>query len=400
VVLGAGKAAAAMAQAVERHWPGPLSGLVVTPYGHGLPLERVELAEAAHPVPDAAGLAAARRMLELARGLGVDDLALCLFSGGGSALLPLPAPGLGLEDEQQVTRRLLGSGAAIGEINCVRKHLSGIKGGRLAAACTPARVHTLLISDVPGDDPASVASGPTVPDPTTYAEALAILDRFSIGHPAARAHLLAGHQGRGPQETPKPGDPRFPDGETIVVARAQDALAAAATGARKDGVTPLVLSDSLEGEARELGGFHAELALQTLQHGQPVEPPCVLLSGGEATVTVRGGGRGGRNSEFLLALALALERRAGAKTAPVWALACDTDGLDGTEASAGAILAPGAPTRARSLGLDPQALLDANDSHTFFAALDDLVVTGPTRTNVNDLRAVLVTGIGADRYRP
>ena len=390
VVVGAGKAAAAMARVVERHWPGELSGVVVTRYGHGLeprgPNEgRIEVVEAAHPVPDAAGRQAAGRILELTRGLGPDDLLLCLISGGGSARLALPAPGLSLEDQQAVGRALLRSGADITEMNCVRKHLSAIKGGRLAAAAHPARVVTLLVSDVPGDDPAVIASGPTVPDPTSFADARAILAKYRIDPPAAVAAHLAGAG----EETPKPGDPRLARAGTVMVARPQDALEAAAEVARAAGVTPVILGDAIEGEAREVARVLAGIAFQAARHGQPAAPPCVLLSGGETTVTVHGQGRGGRNVEFLLALAVALGGHPG-----IHALACDTDGIDGTEDNAGAVLRPDSLARARALGIDPRASLADNDGYGFFSALGDLVVTGPTRTNVNDFRAILVTSGG------
>jgi hydroxypyruvate reductase len=381
VVVGAGKAAAAMAQAVEAHWPGPLEGLVVTRYGHGASCRHIEVVEAAHPVPDAAGRAAAARMLAMVRGLTADDLVLCLMSGGASALLALPAPGLALEDKQAINRALLRSGAAIGEMNCVRKHLSAIKGGRLAAAAAPARVVTLVISDVPGDDPAVIGSGPTVADPSSFAEARAVLAKYGIGEPAAAlAHLAAAAE-----ETPKPGDPRLARAETIIVARPQDALMAAAAATRAAGYAPVILGDSLEGEAREVAMVHAGIARQMLRHGQPAAPPAVLLSGGETTVTVRGTGRGGRNAEFLLGLAVAL-----GGCPRIHAIACDTDGIDGTEDNAGALLGPGSLARAGALGIDAKARLADNDGYGFFAALDDLVITGPTRTNVNDFRAILV----------
>jgi hydroxypyruvate reductase len=381
VVVGAGKASAAMAKAVEDHWPGPLSGLVVTRYGYGVPCRRIEIVEAGHPVPDAAGRAAAGRMLALVQGLGADDLVLCLISGGGSALLTLPAPGLTLRDKQAVNRALLKSGAAIGEMNCVRKHLSAIKGGRLAAAAAPARVVTLVISDVPGDDPTVIASGPTVADPTTAADALAVLDRRGIAVPGAVRRFLDSGAG----ETPKPGDPRFAAGEIRLIARPQDMLESAAGAARALGLAPLILGDALEGEAREVGIVHAGIARSVARHGHPVAPPAVLLSGGETTVTVRGRGRGGRNSEFLLALAIALGGAPG-----IAAMACDSDGIDGSADNAGAVVAPDSLARAAAKGLDAKALLADNDAYRFFDALGDLVVTGPTRTNVNDFRAILI----------
>lgn len=379
VVVGAGKAVAAMAAAVEAHWPGPVEGLVVTRYGHGCPTRHIEVVEAAHPNPDAAGERAARRILDLAGGLTARDLLIVLISGGGSALLALPAPGVTLADKQAVTRALLRCGAPIAEVNTVRKHLSAIKGGRLAAAAAPARVVTLAISDVPGDDPAVIASGPTVPDPSTAAEARAVLARYDLEIPdTVRRHLESGAA-----ETPKPG--ALPAAAFHLIATPQDALEAAAEAARRQGVTPLILGNALEGEARDVGLVHAGMARQAAAYGQPVVPPGVLLSGGETTVTVRGGGRGGRNCEFLLALAVALDGHG-----KVWALAGDTDGIDGVEDNAGAVAGPHTLARARAVGLDPAALLADNDSYGLFAALGDLVVTGPTRTNVNDFRAVLI----------
>ena len=374
VVVGAGKAAATMAQAVEDHWDGALEGLVVTRYGHSVPTRAIEVVEAAHPVPDAGGRAAAARILAEAEALGADDLALCLISGGGSALLTLPAPGLALGDKQAVTGALLRSGAAIGEINCVRKHLSAIKGGRLGAACHPARVVSLLISDVPGDDPAVIGSGPTVPDPTSFADAGAVLRKYGIDGPAA----VIRHLEQGREETPKQGDPRLAGAETRIVATPAMALAAAADAARKAGYAPVVLGDALEGEARALAQDHAALA-------RAAAPGTVLLSGGEATVTVTGPGRGGPNAEYALALALALDGAPG-----IFATACDSDGIDGTEDNAGALVTPDTSARARAAGEDAAARLAANDAYAFFAALGDLVMTGPTLTNVNDFRAILV----------
>ncbi len=381
IVVGAGKAAAKMARAVEDHWSGPLTGLVVTRYGHGVPCERIEVVEAAHPVPDAAGQQAAARILEMVRGLSVDDLALCLISGGGSALLALPAPGLTLDDKRAVNRALLKSGANIAEMNCVRKHLSAIKGGRLAAAAAPARVVSLLISDVPGDDPAVIASGPTVADPTTFADALAVLEKYRISEPAAVIARLR----EAKDETPKPGDSRLAHAESKIIARPQDALEAAAAVARRAGITPIILGDSIEGEAREVAQVHAGIARQVRRHGQPAAAPVVLLSGGETTVTVRGRGRGGRNAEFLLALAVALNGEPG-----IHAVAGDTDGIDGTEDNAGALLDPTSLARGAALGVDAKKALANNDGYGFFAALGDLIVTGPTRTNVNDFRAILI----------
>jgi hydroxypyruvate reductase len=383
IVIGAGKASAAMAQAVEEHWPGELAGLVVTRYGYAVPCRRIEIVTAAHPVPDAAGLDAARRILDQVRGLSADDVVLCLISGGGSALLPLPGEGLTLADKQAINRALLQSGATISEMNCVRRHLSAIKGGRLAAACHPARIVTLLISDVPGDHPMDIASGPTVPDPTTCADALAILDRYGIDVAPAARTLLASGAG----ETVKPGDPRLARAETHLIATPQMALEAAAAVAERAGVTTHILGDSLEGEARDVGTVMAGIARQVALRGQPFPPPCVLLSGGETTVTVRGRGRGGRNVEFLLALGIALDGQPG-----IHALAGDTDGVDGQEEIAGAYLAPDTLARAWSQGIKPRESLANNDGHGFFQALGDAVITGPTLTNVNDFRAILVTG--------
>ena len=382
VVIGAGKASAAMARALERHWPGELGGLVVTRYGYAVSCERIEIVEAAHPVPDAAGLEAAGRMLDLVGGLTADDLVICLISGGGSSLLPLPGDGVTLEDKQAINRALLKSGATISEMNCVRRHLSSIKGGRLAAACHPARVVNLLISDVPGDNPRDIASGPTVADPSTCSEALEITRRYGIDLPVGARALLEGGAG----ETIKPDDARLANVTTHLIATPQMALEAAAEVARAAGVTPLILGDSIEGEASEVGKVHAGIALQVVSHGQPIAPPCVLLSGGETTVTVRGGGRGGRNVEFLLSLAVALNGASG-----VHAVAGDTDGVDGLEEIAGAFITPDTLTRAWAQGMPPRARLDDNDGHAFFEALGDSLVTGPTLTNVNDFRAILIT---------
>ena len=381
VVVGAGKASAAMARAVEDHWPGPLAGLVVTRYGCAVPCRRIEIVEAAHPVPDAAGLDAARRILEIARGLGPDDLMLALISGGGSALMTLPTAGLTLADKQAVNAALLRSGAAIGDMNTVRKHLSAIKGGRLAAAAGRARVASLLISDVPGDDPAVIASGPTVPDRSTLADARAVIERFKIAVPPAVAECLADPA----NETPKPGDAVFRNSDTVIVARPRESLEAAAREAEKARFKAVILGDAIEGEARQVAKQHALLAMDVIKFGKPVAAPAVLLSGGETTVTVRGHGKGGRNTEFLLALAIALEGAPG-----VHAIACDTDGIDGSEDNAGAVIGPDTLSRARKAGLDAGKYLDANDAYSFFAALGDLVVSGPTLTNVNDFRAILV----------
>ena len=386
IVIGAGKASAAMARAVEQHWAGPLSGLVVTRYGYGVACEHIEIVEAAHPVPDAAGLRAARRLLDLVGGLDERDLVLCLLSGGGSALLPLPAAGLTLDDKQNVSRALLRSGATISEMNCVRRHLSAIKGGRLAAACHPARVLKLLISDVPGDRPLDIASGPTVADPTTCADALAIVERYGIVLPAAVRGVL--ESGRG--ESVKPGDPRLAGARTRIVATPQMALEAAAQVARAAGLSAHILGDAIEGEARDVGKAMAGIALQVAEREQPFTAPCVLLSGGETTVTVRGNGRGGRNVEWLLSLGIALDGHPR-----IHALAGDTDGVDGQEEIAGAILLPDSLARARAAGMHPQDRLADNDAHGFFGRLADSVVTGPTLTNVNDFRAVLVGALHA-----
>jgi glycerate 2-kinase len=383
IVIGAGKASAAMARALEDHWSGPLEGLVVTRYGYDVPCERIEIVQAAHPVPDAAGLAAAQRIRQLVTGLTADDLVIALISGGGSSLLVAPGEGLTLADKQAVNTALLHSGASISEMNCVRRHLSSLKGGRLAAVCHPAQVWTLLISDVPGDDPIDIASGPTVADPTTCADALAIVDRYRIAVPPAVRSLLESGVG----ETVKPGDPRLVNIQTRMITAPQIALEAAAQVAREAGITPYILGDSLEGEARDLGKAMAGIARQVAVHGQPFKTPCVLLSGGETTVTLRGKGRGGRNVEFLLSLAVALNGQPG-----VYALAGDTDGVDGAEEIAGAVLTPTTLARAWALGTNPRSSLDHNDGHGFFQALGDSVVTGPTLTNVNDFRAILVEG--------
>ncbi|MBE2260061.1 MAG: glycerate kinase [Rhodobacteraceae bacterium] len=383
LVIGAGKASAAMARAVEDHWPGPapFSGLVVTRYGHGVPCRQVEIVEAAHPLPDAAGLCAAARIRELVMPLGADDVVLCLISGGGSALLALPLEGITLEDKQVLNRQLLESGASIGEINCLRRHLSAIKGGRLAAACHPARVVSLLISDVPGDKACDIASGPTVGDASSCADALAIVRRYGIALPANVREAL--ESGRG--ESVKPDDARLAGSETRLIATPQMALEAAAEVARAAGVVPHILGDSIEGEARDVGKVMAAIARQVAQHGQPFATPCVLLSGGETTVTVRGKGCGGRNVEFLLSLAVALDGLAG-----VHALAADTDGVDGQQEIAGAYLAPDSLARAWDQGIRPRDSLDDNDGHGFFQALGDSIVSGPTLTNVNDFRAILI----------
>jgi hydroxypyruvate reductase len=381
IVVGAGKASAAMAKVFEDNWEGPLEGMIVTRYGHGAATRRIRVVEAAHPVPDAAGAAAAAEMLASVQGLTPDDLVVALISGGGSALLSLAADGISAEDKRAVNRSLLASGAPIHEMNCVRKHLSRIKGGRLAAAAFPARVETLVISDVPGDDVSAVASGPTVADPTSVADARTIIAKYGIVVPdSVHRHLEAGFD-----ETPKPGDPRLALSRARLIASPQTSLEAAASAARLFGLAPLILGDALEGEAKDVGFVMAGIARQVRHFAQPLAPPCVLISGGETTVTVKGNGFGGRNVEFLLGLALKL-----ASAEDIHALAADTDGIDGARDVAGAIVKPDTLMRARALGIDPWDMLLRNDAHTFFERLGDQVITGPTLTNVNDFRAVLV----------
>jgi len=389
LVLGAGKAGGAMAAAVDALWPknAPMSGLVVARYDYVPPAYkanpgRIEVVEAAHPVPDEAGRRAAQRIAELTKGLTADDLVLCLMSGGASSLLAMPADGVTLEEKQAINKALLKSGAAIDEMNCVRKHLSAIKGGRLAARCAPAKVVTLLISDVPGDAPEVIGSGPTVPDSTTCADALRILKRYAIEiPPAARAGLESGRF-----ETPKPGDPIFAGHEVHMIATPRQSLDAAARVARDAGIAVHVLSDEMEGESREVGKVQAALARYVAKHGQPFAKPCVILSGGETTVTVKSkGGRGGRATEFLLGCAIALQGEPN-----VHVLAADTDGIDGVEDNAGAIVTPSTLARAVAQGLKAQDFLDRNDAYNFFKPLGDLVVPGPTFTNVNDFRALLI----------
>lgn len=380
VVVGAGKASAAMAAAFDAAWPDvEISGVVVTRYGHAVPAGRIKIIEASHPVPDAAGEIAARAILNSVCNLSEDDLVVALISGGGSALMTLPAGRMTLADKQQINKALLASGAGIEEMNAVRKHLSGIKGGRLAAAARPARVVTLLISDVPGDDPATVASGPTVADPSTFSDVADIIERYRIDLPSAAKEVLARHD-----ETPKPGEI---GGEVHIIAAPTQALEAAANVARLDGLTPLVLGDAIEGEAREVGKVLAGIARSVRTHGAPLEAPAVLLSGGETTVTIGGdaAGKGGRNTELLLALAVAMQGAAG-----IWAVAGDSDGIDGTEDAAGAIVAPDTLARARTLGLDARKFLASHDSYSFFNRIGDLIRTGPTMTNVNDIRAILI----------
>ena len=381
IVIGAGKASASMAAAFEAAWEGPVSGLVVTPYGHGVPCEHIEVVEASHPIPDAASQQSASRILDMVTRLTEDDTVIFLLSGGGSSLLALPAPGVTLEQKQQISAALLKSGATIHEINCVRKHLSAIKGGRLALACQPAKLLTFAISDVAGDDPTVIASGPSVADPTTRDQALGILRRHQIDMPTEVEAWLNSPE----SETPKAVD--LPPSTTpyTVIATPHDALDAAAAYAQSRGVMPLVLGDTMEGESREVAKVHAAIAQSITKTGEPIKPSCIILSGGETTVTVTGNGRGGRNTEFLMSLARSLKGQAG-----IYALAADTDGIDGSEDNAGAILAPEDFQRAIALGLDLDAMLANNDGYAYFQALDRLLITGPTRTNVNDLRAVLV----------
>lgn len=382
VVIGAGKASAAMAQALERHWKqGPISGVVVTRYGYAVPCEHIKILEAAHPVPDQAGEDAAHEILAAVSQLTEDDLVICLISGGGSSLLPVAAEGITLADKQAINKALLRSGASISEMNCVRRHLSAIKGGRLAAACAPARLVNLIISDVPGDNPMDIASGPTVPDPTTCEQALDIIRRYDITIPDAARDLLTSGKG----ETIKPDDARLAQVTTHLIATPQLALLAAAKIAEKAGVKPVLLGDSIEGESRDVAKVMAGIALSVKQHGQPATAPCVLLSGGETTVTLKGNGRGGRNVEFLLSVAIALNGADG-----IYGLAGDTDGVDGQEEIAGALFDPTSLQRAWDLGLRPLDSLDNNDGHGFFEALGDALITGPTLTNVNDFRAILI----------
>ena len=382
VIIGAGKASGAMAKALEDTWDGPLEGVVVTRYGYRLPTERLEVVEAAHPVPDAAGREAAQRIFKAVQGLTEDDLVLALISGGGSALLAAPADGISLEDKQAVNKALLASGATISEMNTVRKHLSAIKGGRLARAAYPAKVVALMISDVPGDDASIIASGPTVPDPSTNADAIAIVEKYGIDLPANVRKVLETID-----ETPKPGDKCFDRVENIMIATPQASLEAAAAVAREAGVTPVILGDSIEGESRDVGLVHAGIARQCAMRGQPTEPPCVLISGGETTVTIKSpGGKGGPNTDFLLSMAIALD---GAPN--IYALAGDTDGVDGSEDNAGALIYPDTLQRAEAARISAKAHQAKNDPYTFFQGIGDLLETGPTMTNVNDLRLVLIT---------
>jgi hydroxypyruvate reductase len=381
IIIGAGKASGAMAKALEDSWDGPLEGLVVTRYGYRLPTERLEVVEAAHPVPDAAGREAAKRIYELVQGLTEDDLVLCLISGGGSALLAMPAKGISLEDKQAVNKALLASGATISEMNTVRKHLSAIKGGRLARAAYPAQIVSLMISDVPGDAASIIASGPTVPDPSTNADARGIIEKYGIDLPDAVSRVLETIE-----ETPKPGDPCFERVQNVMIATPQASLEAAAAVARASGVTPVILGDSIEGESRDVGLVHAGIARQCAMRGQPQEPPCVLISGGETTITLKGNGKGGPNTEFLLSLAIALDGFPN-----IYALAGDTDGVDGSEDNAGALIYPDTLKRAEAAGISAKAMLADNDPYTFFKGVGDLLETGPTMTNVNDLRCIFIS---------
>lgn len=383
LVIGAGKASASMASVLEKHWQGNLSGLVVTQYGYAVACEKIEIVEAAHPVPDQASMDAAQRMLELVGDLHADDQVICLISGGGSSLLALPAPGISLQQKQSINQALLKSGASISEMNCVRRHLSAIKGGRLAAACHPAKLVTLLISDVPGDEPVNIASGPSVGDPSSCADSLAIIDRYKIKLPETVYQALL----KGELESIKPEDIRLKNNSSHLVATPQKALLAAADFIQKAGIEAHILSDRIEGESRHVGSTLAAIALQVGGYAQPFRPPCAILSGGETTVTVKGNGKGGRNVECLLSMAIALQGRAD-----IYALAADTDGVDGREPIAGAIISPDTLKRAREKGLNPLQALDQNDGHGFFQALGDSIITGPTQTNVNDFRMILVLG--------
>ena len=388
VVLGAGKGAASMARAVEEHYGAPIEGLVVTRYGHALPTQWIEVVEASHPVPDAAGLKAAQRCLEIAQGLGPDDLLIALVSGGGSALLTLPLPGIALDEIQALYRALLVSGATINEFNCVRRHLSQTQGGRLAAAAHPARVVGLMMSDVPGDDPAAIASGPVVADPSTSAEAAEVLAHYRIAVPPSIASVLASPE----SESVKPGDSRLASVEAHMTVTPQVSLDAAARMITAKGIPAHILSDRLEGEARDAGAVLASIARQVAARGQPFTAPCVLLSGGETTVTLRAheeSGRGGRNVEFLLAFGVAAQDQPG-----IYALAADTDGIDGIEEIAGAIWTPGTSARALEKGMEPRVFLARHDAHSFFGALGQSIITGPTHTNVNDFRAIYIAPPG------
>ncbi len=381
LVFGAGKASAAMAQAVEQYTSASLEGLVITRYGYAVECQQIKIVEAGHPVPDEQGMRAAASILKTASGLTEKDSVLCLISGGGSSLLSLPAPGLSLEDKKGITSKLLKSGATIHEINCVRKHLSAIKGGRLAVACSPAHLLTLTISDVPFDDLSVIASGPTVADPSTFEDALKILTKHDISEPKSVLKYLENAD----DETPKPGDYRLQNVENFVIATPKQSLQAVSRAVSEAGIKPLILGENLEGESRDLAKIHAETALQIQKNGNPLSPPTVILSGGETSVTVKGSGRGGPNTEFTLSLLQELRGQDG-----IWAIACDTDGIDGTEDNAGAFISPESFKKSEKLGLDPSEYLSNNDSYSFFHELGDLVSPGPTMTNVNDFRAVLV----------
>jgi len=381
IVIGAGKGSAQMAAAFEKAWDGPIEGLVVTRYGYAAPCERIEIVEAAHPVPDEAGLTASRRLLEMVSGLTADDLVVALISGGGSALLPSPAKGLTLADEIAVNEALLASGAPIAAMNTIRKHVSGIKGGRLAAAAWPAKVVSLVVSDIPGDNPALVASGPTIPDEGSRADALNFVSVYGMKLPEA----VTAHLNSPDAEAPLANDPRFAGNEVHLIASAAVSLEAAAAEAKRQGIEAVILSDSIEGEAREVGSVHAALAREVALRNRPFKKPVLILSGGETTVTLRAKGKGGRNSEFLLALALGINGVGG-----IHALAADTDGIDGSENNAGAFADGSTVTRMRAAGVDAKAMLAANNAWTAFNAVGDLFVPGPTGTNVNDLRAILV----------
>ncbi len=375
IVIGAGKASAAMAQALEKHWQGPLEGLVVTRYGYGAKCKHIEIIEAAHPVPDEAGKNAAVRILDRVSNLSEDDLVICLISGGGSSLMSMPAAGITFVEKQVVNQALLKCGATIQEMNCVRKHISLVKGGQLAAKAYPAKIHGLLLSDVPGDDPSAIASGPTVGDSTTFQDALHIVKRYALKLPASVMAYLE----KGENETPKPSDIRLSNTQNTIIAAPQKSLEVAAAIAQKYGYTPMILGDSLEGESRDVALVHAGIAQQVVRHGQPIKPPCILLSGGETTVTVKGNGRGGRNAEFALSLAVALS-----ENKRVWAIACDTDGIDGTQDNAGAMVTPTTLSRGRDAGNKAIDFLDNNDGYSYFEDINDLVMTGPTMTNVNE----------------
>ena len=381
VVIGAGKASAAMAKVVERYTSATLKGLVITRYGHAVECQQIKIVEAGHPVPDRHGMRGAESILKTASRLTEKDSVLCLISGGGSSLMSLPAPGLSLEDKKGITSKLLRCGATIHEINCVRKHLSAIKGGRLAAACSPAHMLTLIISDVPGDDLSVIASGPTVGDPSTFEDALKILSKHNISEPNSVLKYLKNAD----DETPKPGDLDLQNVENCLIATPKQSLEAASRAVSEAGIKSLILGDNLQGESRDVGKIHAETALQIQKNGNPLSPPAVILSGGETSVTVKGSGRGGPNTEFTLSLLQELRGQDG-----IWAIACDTDGIDGTEDNAGAFISPESFKKSKKLGLDPSDYLSNNDSYSFFHKLGDLVSPGPTMTNVNDFRAILV----------